>query len=72
MDYLTVIFSASALIIAGFNAAIWCVVKFNDMIHIQKSQDEMKATLIRIEDKVDKSIERIAMQEGICKARTKC
>jgi hypothetical protein len=68
MDFWSVIFSGTTLILAGFNAAIWLVVKFNDMAHIEKNQKEQKDTLLRIENKIDIHGERIAKIEGTCKA----
>jgi apolipoprotein N-acyltransferase len=79
VDWLTVIFSASALIIAGFNVACFCIIKFNDMLHLQKSQEDMKIqmainqkeikdSLLRIEDRQERTSERIAKQEGRCSA----
>ena len=68
MEPLQTIFSGATLMIAGFNAAIWVVVKFNDMAHIEKSLKEQKDTLLRVESKIDTHGERIAKIEGTCKA----
>jgi hypothetical protein len=59
------------LFIAGFNAAIFVVWKFNDLVHLGKSLEEMKKTLGEISCKVDDSAERISKVEGILAARGK-
>ena len=53
-----------SLIITGFNAAMFCVVKFNDFKHLEKSVEEIKSCLCKVDDKVDKLSEKVALIEG--------
>ena len=60
-----------SLFVTGFSAAMFCVIKFNDIFHLGKSIDEMKKTLGEISCKVDNSAERISKIEGILTAKGK-
>lgn len=68
MDTLAMIASLGALFLAGANVAIFCVVKFNDLHHLQLAQAEIKSTLDRIDKKLDNTAERISKIEGKCTA----
>jgi hypothetical protein len=60
--------TAISLFLAGANVMIFCVVKFNDIKHIQQDIKDMKKLL---EDSAKREItngERIANIEGKCKA----
>jgi hypothetical protein len=56
------------LIILGFNVALFVVIKFNDMHHLQLRFDELLKKLDGMDKKLDHTSERIAMVEGKCKA----
>jgi hypothetical protein len=56
------------LIILGFNVAMFIVIKFNDMHHLQLRFDELKKTIDAIDKKLDKNAERISVIEGKCLA----
>ena len=71
MELFTALASFGGLFLAGANVAIFCVVKFNDLSHLQKSQDEIKATLLSIDRKLDNTSERLSKQEGKCAANHK-
>ena len=68
MEFISTLASFGALFLAGANVAIFCVVKFNDLSHLQKSQEEIKATLLSIDKKLDNTSERLSKQEGKCLA----
>jgi len=68
MDLISMLASFGGLFLAGANVAIFCVVKFNDLAHLQKSQDEIKNTLTTMDKKLDSNSERLAKLEGKCKA----
>ncbi len=57
-----------SLLIAGFNAAIFVVIKFNDMVHLDKNLQEIKDSLKELDKKLDNNAERISAIEGKCKA----
>lgn len=56
------------LIILGFNAALFIIIKFNDLTHLGKSINEIKESLKEIDKKLDYNAERISTIEGKCKA----
>jgi hypothetical protein len=56
------------LIILGFNVALFLVIKFNDMHHLQLRFDELMKKIDGIDQKLDDTSERIATVEGKCKA----
>jgi len=66
MELISMLASFCGLFLAGANVAIFCVVKFNDLVHLQKSQEEIKATLLSIDKKLDNTAERLSKQEGKC------
>lgn len=68
MELIPMLASFGGLFLAGANVAIFCVVKFNDLAHLQKSQEEIKATLLSIDKKLDNTTERLSKQEGKCAA----
>jgi len=61
--------SLIGLFIAGFNAAIFCIVKFNDLKHVEKNLQNLTDVLKKIDDKLDKNSERISRIEGRCAAQ---
>jgi len=60
--------SLGALFLAGANVAVFCIVKFNDLAHLQKAQEDIKEVLSNIDKKLDMKSERLAKLEGKCKA----
>jgi hypothetical protein len=56
------------LIVLGFNVAMFIVIKFNDMHHLQLRFDELVKKLDGIDKKLDSDSERIANMEGRCSA----
>jgi len=68
MEFIKWIPSLIGLFIAGFNAAIFCIVKFNDMKHLEKSLQNLTDVLKKVDEKLDKNSERIAKIEGKCAA----
>lgn len=56
------------LIFTGFNAALWLVVKFNDMKHMADDLKEIKGGVKNIQDIQKHDGERLATIEGRCKA----
>ena len=56
------------LVILGFNAALFLVIKFNDMHHLQLRFDELMKKIDGIDKKLDDDSERIANMEGRCRA----
>lgn len=60
--------SLIGLFIAGFNAAIFCIVKFNDLRHLEGSVKELTTILKETNNKLDGTAERIAKIEGKCAA----
>ena len=59
------------LIVLGFNVAMFVVIKFNDMHHLQLRFDELVKKLDGIDKKLDSDSERIANMEGKCSANHK-
>ena len=59
---------AVSLIVIGFNAAMFIVLKFNDMKHMEKKLDEIASNVKSIDAKQDSNAERIAKIEGKCTA----
>jgi len=60
-----------SLLIAGFNCAMFIVIKFNDMAHMAKAMDELKNLVNGLYSKIDKYGERISTIEGRCEANHK-
>ena len=56
------------LIVLGFNVAMFVIIKFNDMHHLQLRFDELIKKIDGIDKKLDKNSERIATIEGKCSA----
>jgi len=56
------------LIVLGFNVAMFIVIKFNDMHHLQLRFDELVKRFDKLDTKIDNNGERIAKIEGKCKA----
>ena len=67
MEILAVVASCGALFLAGANVAVFCIIKFNDLAHMQKGIEDIKADMSKIWTKVDSTAERTATIEGkIC------
>jgi hypothetical protein len=68
MNWISLISIGISLLITGFNAALWIVVKFNDLAHLEKSVKELTETLKETNNKLVGTAERIAKIEGKCTA----
>lgn len=68
MELLSLVGTGVTLLLAGFNAAIFCVIKFNDLKHLETSVRELTDTLKETNNKLDGTAERIAKIEGKCLA----
>jgi len=68
MELISTIASLVSLFIAGVNCAIFVVIKFNDLSHLDKDVNGIKNTLSNIDKKLDNTTERLAKIEGKCKA----
>ena len=53
-----------SLLLAGFNAAIFIVIKFNDLAHLSKGFEDLKSSIKDIDNKLDLVVERVAKIEG--------
>lgn len=56
------------LLLTGFNAAIFTIIKFNDLNHLEKSVQEIKESIKCIEKKLYANAEEIGEIKGKCKA----
>jgi hypothetical protein len=56
------------LFIAGANCMIFVVIKFNDLVHLDKKIDELTKTIKEMDKKQDGNAERISKIEGKCTA----
>ena len=56
------------LAVMGFNVAMFVVIKFNDMSHIDKRLQELIKRFDDVDKKLDKTSERLALTEGKCLA----
>jgi hypothetical protein len=56
------------LFIAGANCAIFVIIKFNDLVHLNEKLSEVADQLKEMDKKLDKNVERIAKIEGKCSA----
>lgn len=71
MNWIGVAGIALSVFITGFNAALFCVVKFNDLAHLAKDVTEIKNSIKEIEKSMVSAIERVAKIEGKCAANHK-
>jgi len=60
------------LIVVGFNAALFIVIKFNDISHISVDIKSIKEILEKNEDKLDNLGQRISKIEGKCNTKKEC
>lgn len=58
-----------SLLLAGFNVAVWCITKFNDMAHLEGSTKRIENKLEDMDKKLDSLGERISFLEGKVKSR---
>ena len=68
MNWLSLVGTGVTLLLAGFNAAIFIVIKFNDLKHLEASVRELVATLKETNKTLMNNGERLATLEGRCKA----
>lgn len=71
MNLIAIASLAFTLIMAGFNAAMFLVIKFNDMKHLSQDMKELKILIDKIDNKIDSQGQRISTIEGTCKANHK-
>ena len=64
MNLMNWIPSLVGLFIAGFNTAIFIILKFNDLRHIGKALDEIKVSLREQDKKADDLMQRVSNIEG--------
>lgn len=60
-----------AVAIAGFNAAMFLVIKFNDMKHLAEDMKKLVLAMEKLGVKIELQGERISTIEGTCKANHK-
>jgi len=65
---LTIIKEWIPLIVIGFNVAMFIVIKFNDMKHIEAAVARIEKSVADMEKILCKTGERVATIEGKCKA----
>lgn len=68
MELLSLIGTGVTLLLAGFNAAIFIIIKFNDLKHLENSVKELVTTLKETNKTLMNNGERLATLEGRCKA----
>lgn len=69
MNIAVLISVGSSLLLTGFNAAIFAVIKFNDLHHQGLQLTRIEKTIGEMDKKLDSHGERIACLEGKDKAR---
>ena len=55
-----------SLFITGFSAAMFSVIKFNDLVHLGKDMREIKKEVYETRIQVGSLAERISKLEGVC------
>ena len=68
MDMLAIVASCGSLILAGANAMIFIIVKFNDLKHQEEALKRIEDKLTAMDSKGDKTAERVSKIEGKCNA----
>ena len=68
MELLSLIGTGVTLLLAGFNAAIFIVIKFNDLKHLESSVKELTEALKETNKALISTGERISKLEGRCAA----
>jgi hypothetical protein len=66
--YLTIVKEWLPLIVIGFNVAMFVIIKFNDMKHLEASIKRIEDCVLKITEETCKNGERIATIEGKCTA----
>jgi hypothetical protein len=64
METIALIASLGGLFLAGANVMVFCVIKFNDLKHMQEALDRIEKNQTMIWEKLDKTTERVAKVEG--------
>lgn len=64
MNLLSLISMGLTLLIAGFNGAMFCIIKFNDFAHMERKLEKISKAIEQIDIKLDTASERIATLEG--------
>jgi hypothetical protein len=68
MEIISIVASLVGLFVAGANCAIFCIIKFNDLRHLEESVKELTNILKETNSKLEGTAERIAKIEGKCLA----
>ena len=66
--YLTIVKEWLPLIVIGFNVAMFIIIKFNDMKHLELAIQRIEDCVKKITEESCKNGERIAKIEGKCAA----
>jgi hypothetical protein len=68
MDILSIVATCSSLFVTGFTAAMFIVIKFNDLKHLGEDVRELTTIVKDSIGKQEKLAERVACIEGRCAA----
>lgn len=66
MEISVLLATYGSLFLAGANVTIFCIIKFNDLFHLEKKLNEVSKVIDNIDKKLDNTAERIAKVEGKC------
>lgn len=69
--FITLVKEYVPLIVLGFNAALFLVIKFNDMKHLESAVKRIEKCVEEITKENSKQGERISKIEGTCAANHK-
>lgn len=68
MDVISLLSLLFTVFVTGANAAFFIVMKFNDLVHLEKKVNELISLIKDMDKKLDDKSERISKLEGKCKA----
>jgi hypothetical protein len=71
MDLTSAIFAGLNLFTIGFSAAMFIIIKFNDLHHLTTKVDDLIREVKISNDKQEKMAERVATIEGRCASNHK-
>lgn len=71
MELSSALASYGALFLAGVQAAMFIIIKFNDLKHQETTLTRIEKSLENMDKKLDGTVERIAKIEGTCLANHK-
>ena len=64
METLAILSSLGGLFLAGANVMVFCIVKFNDLKHMDATLGRIERNQTMIWEKLDKTTERLSCVEG--------